>query len=272
MLKIGIFSKLSRISIRMLRHYDEIGLLMPSETDGLTGYRYYTEGQLPTAGWIVALRDMGFGLSAIAELLGGMEDAQALSRILSIKRSELQEEAEAVNRRMLLLETAMNRLRKDGTMMNFNVTLKMMPELYVASVRMSIPTYQEEGMLWQTLMRETAPLHIQDTDPSYALAIFHDGEFKEAEVDVEVQKSVKGRYQDTAHVTFKTTPAVEIASCTYKGSYDKMGEVNAAVAGWVEQNGYEMSGLSFNIYHVSPHEASNPEEFVTEVCYPVKTK
>ena len=42
MLKIGYFSKLSRISIRMLRHYDEIGLLKPAEIDPFTGYRYYS--------------------------------------------------------------------------------------------------------------------------------------------------------------------------------------------------------------------------------------
>lgn len=45
MLKIGDFSKLSRISIRMLRHYDEIGLLVPASTDSFTGYRYYGEAQ-----------------------------------------------------------------------------------------------------------------------------------------------------------------------------------------------------------------------------------
>ena len=39
--QIGEFSKLSRISIRMLRHYDEIGLLVPEETDPWTGYRRY---------------------------------------------------------------------------------------------------------------------------------------------------------------------------------------------------------------------------------------
>ena len=63
MLKIGEFSKLSRVSVRMLRHYDEVGLLAPSEVDSMTGYRYYSERQLITAGRIAALRALGFGLS-----------------------------------------------------------------------------------------------------------------------------------------------------------------------------------------------------------------
>ena len=46
MLRIGEFSKLSRVSIRMLRHYDDIGLLKPAEIDHFTGYRYYREEQL----------------------------------------------------------------------------------------------------------------------------------------------------------------------------------------------------------------------------------
>lgn len=56
MLKIGEFSKLSRVSVRMLRHYDEVGLLAPSEVDPMTGYRYYSERQLIAAGRIAALR------------------------------------------------------------------------------------------------------------------------------------------------------------------------------------------------------------------------
>ena len=63
MLKIGDFSKLSRVSIRMLRHYDEIGLLAPGKVDAFTGYRYYGEEQLPTIYRINALKEMGFGLA-----------------------------------------------------------------------------------------------------------------------------------------------------------------------------------------------------------------
>lgn len=78
MLKIGEFSKLTRVGIRMLRHYDEIGLLHPLETDVLTGYRYYSEKQLPVAARIAAFKDMGFGLTDICTLLGGYEDKAAL--------------------------------------------------------------------------------------------------------------------------------------------------------------------------------------------------
>lgn len=272
MLKIGDFSKLSRVSIRMLRHYDEIGLLTPANTDNFTAYRYYAEDQLPVAGRIAALKDMGFSLSAIGEILKSYDNPLALAEFLAVKHTEVQADAEEASRRLLLLEAAISWLRKDGTMMKYDVVLKTIPERTVASVRKIIPAYEQEGMLWGILMQETAPLKLQDSGPNYAFAVFHDREYKESDVDVEVQKSVKGNYKNTENVLFKTEPAVDIASATCKGSYDQMSEINEAVANWVQTNGYEFCGAMFNIYHVSPHETQNPDEYVTEVCYPVKKK
>ncbi|WMC91433.1 MerR family transcriptional regulator [Kineothrix sp. MB12-C1] len=272
MLKIGDFSKLSRISIRMLRHYDELGLLMPKTIDNFTGYRYYAEDQLPVASRIASLKDMGFGLSAIGEILKNYEDPQALSEFLTVKQAEVQADAEEARRRLLLLDTAIKRLRKDETAMTYNVTLKTLPERYVASVRKVIPSYDQEGMLWNIMMTETASLKLQPADNCYSLAIFHDEGYKENDVDVEIQGIVKGTYQNTENVVFKTMPAVEIASATYKGSYEQLTAVNHAVANWVNDNDYKFDGAMFCIYHVSPAQTQNPDEYVTEVCYPVKKK
>lgn len=272
MLKIGDFSKLSRISIRMLRHYDEIGLLAPEMTDSFTGYRYYSEAQLTAANRITALKDMGFGLAVIAEMTRGAKNPEAFVERLLAKRAETEGQIDLARRRLRLLDTMVQRIREDDTAMNYNVTLKELPERYVASVRQRIPTYEQEGLLWKILMEETAPLHMQDGDPCYTMAVFHDGEYQETQVDVEVQKTVKGSYANTKNVVFKTEPALLIASATYQGGYDQMTAVNEAVANWVEDNGYVFGGQAFNIYHVSPYETQNPDEFVTEVCYPVKKK
>ena len=83
MLKIGEFSKLSRVSVRMLRHYDEIGLLKPAETDRFTDYRYYREDQLPIAGRITALKDMGFSLADIVRILAVYDDRDRLEQFFS---------------------------------------------------------------------------------------------------------------------------------------------------------------------------------------------
>lgn len=272
MLKIGEFSKLSRVSIRSLRRYDEAGLLAPASIDPFTGYRYYSERQLPTANRIKAFRDMGFPLAAVREVLECYDDPGALERCLLLQRASVQEVIEKAQRQLRLLDTALERLRKDEAMMKYDVTIKTIPERHVASVRQIIPSYDREGDLWHIYCQETARMNIQDGDPVLCTAVYYDGEFKDRDVDVEIQKNVMGTYPDTEHVKFKTVPAVQVASATFRGSYSKISEVNEAVAAWVEDNGWTFDGLFFNIYHVSPHETRNSDEFVTEVCYPVKRK
>ena len=272
MLKIGDFSKLSRVSVRMLRYYDEIGLLKPAEIDRFTDYRYYSEAQLPTVCRITALRDMGFGLADVCAILPIYDDRERLDDFLAARQAELEQQRDDVAQRLRLLDTTIERLRKDEKQMNYDVTIKTLPERQVASVRQILPCYDREGDLWHIFVRETALLHIQDGDPALCISVYHDGEYKEADVDVEIQKTVKGTYPDTEHVKFKTIPPVTVASATFQGPYRQIGEVNQAVASWVEDNGYAFDGLFFNIYHVSPHETRNPEEFVTEVCYPVRKR
>lgn len=272
MLKIGDFSKLSWISIRMLRHYDEIGLLKPEKVDTFTGYRYYDEVQLVTAGRIQALKNMGFGLSVIQEIMEKYSDAGELERFLSVKRQEIEEEGKQLMQKLHLLDSTIRWLRKDGTIMGYDVTLKTLPEHYVASVRKIIPTYAEEGTLWEILRKETASMHLQECSPSYAAAIMHDGEYKEKDVDVEIQRAVAGTCSDTEHVKFKTVPPVLIASVTFQGGYEQITQVSSTVAKWIRDNGYEYDGVSFNIYHAGPGETQNPDEYITEICYPVKKK
>ena len=271
MLKIGDFSKLSRVSIRMLRYYDEIGLLKPAETDRFTDYRYYSESQLPTVCRITALRDMGFKLAEVGAVLAEYDDPAALERHLTALRADLTRQQEDTARRIQLLDTAMKRLRKEETM-EYNITVKTLPERYAATCRMTIPRYEDEGRVWGVLCRETDHMHLVPSDPCYCCVTFLDGEYKEADVEVEAQKTVKGAYPDTEHVKFRTLPAVTYAGCTFKGGYEQINDVIAALTAWVEANGYQYDGPMFDIYHVSPHETDDPSQFVTEVCYPVKKK
>jgi len=269
MLKIGEFSKLSRVSIRMLRYYDDIGLLKPVQIDRFTGYRYYEPKQLTTIGRITALKDMGFSLSDIVEILAIYEDGDKLRVYLDKRQRELNALSEQTAHQMLLLETAKTRLRKE-TKMNYNVTIKTIPERYAATLQMTIPRYEDEGMVWQVMCEETDAMNLIPAEPCLAAVTYLDGEFKEENVELVAWKTVKGIYPDTEHVKFKTLPEVKVASCTVKGSYEQMNACYAAVIAWVNENGYTAAGPMFNIYHVSPNETQNPDEFVTEVCYPIE--
>ena len=267
MLKIGEFSKLSRISIRMLRHYDDIGLLKPAEIDDFTGYRYYHEEQLLTIGRIISLKDMGFALADIIKILDNYDDKEKMDAFLSERQKELSKLSKETEYKLMLLETARKRLRKEQKM-SFDVTVKTIPERYAATVHMVVPHYEDEGMAWNMMGECKEPLI--PADPCYAIAEFLDDEFKEENVEIVVSMAVKGKYQDTEHVKFKTLPAVKVASCIIKGNYDQMGEAYATVASWIKANGHKMNGPMFNIYHVSPAQTKNPEEYVTEACFPIE--
>ena len=266
MLKIGDFSKLSRVSIRMLRHYDDIGLLKPAQIDDFTGYRYYREDQLFVIGRITALKDMGFALADIVRILEIYDDQEQLDVFFAERQKELSEQAKETEYKLMLLDTARKGLRKEHKM-SFDVNIKTIPERYAATVHMIVPRYEDEGMAWAA-MRECKNL-IPD-EPCYAIAEFLDDEFKEENVDLVVSMSVKGKYEDTEHVKFKTLPAVKVASCIIKGSYDQMTEAYATLVAWINKNGYKMNGPMFNIYHVSPAQTQNPDEYVTEACFPVE--
>ncbi len=256
----------------MLRRYDEIGLLRPCETDPFTGYRYYREDQLLLAGRIRSLQDMGFSLAAVGEMLPCLGDPARMEQFFRIREAELKAEIETASVRLRLLETAGNRLRKDEPLMNISVLVKTIPERTAATLRMTLPSYADEGKAWDILCAETDGLNLIPDDPCLCCIVFHDSEFKESDVDVEIQKTVAGTYPDTEHVRFRTLPAVTAACGIYNGSYDGLDDAIRTVAEWVGANGYEFDGPAFLIYHVSPHETDDPAEFVTEICYPVKLK
>lgn len=271
MLKIGEFSKLTQVSVRMLRHYDEIGLLKPAEIDCFTDYRYYKEEQLPAMCRIKALKDMGFSLADIVRIMQLDGNSAALDDFLESRRAELCATLAETEYRLKLIDIAKNKLRKAETT-KYNPTIKTFPARYAATLRTIIPRYEGKGTVWALLCMETDPLNMSPADPCLCGVTFLDGEYKEKDVEVEAWKTVKGSYADTEHVRFRTLPEVTVVSYTCKGGYEQMGEVNTALLEWIAATGCRPNGPMFNIYHVNPHETSNPEEFITEVCYPIEKR
>jgi len=272
MIRIGDFSKLSKVSIRMLRHYNEIGLLAPVYVDEATAYRYYGAEQLSTVNRIQVLKEMGFSLATIKEILVTYHDADSLRNYLRVQLSQMKQEAEIMEKRLLLLENTLNRIGVDDKYMNYTVTIKEIPQRYVASLRKIIPSYNDESILWGQMGEETKAQNLQMANPSYSLAVFHDEGYKESDVDVEIQVAVAGTYSDTDNVRFKTVEAIAVASAVVNGGYDQLTPVNEAIATWVTDNNYDFNSAMFCIYHVSPGNDPNPENWVTEICYPVSKK
>src|SRR5262245_3817424 len=89
MLRIGDFAKLSQVSVKALRFYDEIGLLKPTFVDRATGYRYYAPNLLSRLNRILAFKEMGLSLTEILQLLQTDLSDEQLRAMLERKRSDL---------------------------------------------------------------------------------------------------------------------------------------------------------------------------------------
>ena len=272
MLKIGDFSRLSNTSVRMLRHYDEVNLLKPVMIDPNTGYRYYDIYQLDVISQISRYKELGISLIGIREILESKGDLDFIKKYLAIRMAELNEESQKIKNQMLLLESTSNILEKDNGYMQYSVTLKTIPEREVVSLRRIIPSREEEGMLWIELDKEINKQKISLSKDCHSLAIYHDGEYKDTDIDVELQTAINGGGKDCDSIKFFTAPGQKVVSVTFRGSYEQRPQVSRAIAAWLETSDYTMDGPMISIFHVTPYETPEPDNWVTEVCYTVRKK
>jgi len=100
MLSIGHFARHGRVSVRMLRHYDAIGLLQPAYVDQVTGYRSYDAEQLSRLNRIVALKDLGFTLQQVQSILDDIVSVEELRGMLRLRQAELQSQIATDTARM----------------------------------------------------------------------------------------------------------------------------------------------------------------------------
>lgn len=269
MLRIGEFSMLTRISIHMLRHYDEIGLLVPHFVDVNSGYRYYLEDQLPVANAVRALKEMGFSLEKIKSVFEADSDNVKIREKLKTCIDEKKKEIEQGEKQLLLLENTLKSMVDGSPLLNNVVTVKEIPERMVVSYRQIIPSYAHEGTLWNALDEQIASQKIKYSRPSFNIAVFYEKELGEEGVDVEVQRGIVEVHQETEKLSFRVIKPVLAATLTYKGKYDWLAEANIRIENWIRENHFERSGPIFNIYHVSPETETDPKNMITEVCFPI---
>jgi DNA-binding transcriptional MerR regulator len=148
MLKIGDFSKLTQVSVRMLRYYDNQNLLKPSRIDPVTGYRMYDVGQVAELQKIVLLRDLGFGVNEIAETLQNWDDMSLIQRLRD-KIGETEAVIAGQMRRIENIEKAITHIENREIDKHYNVIIKAIPPIKVISLRRKMLDYFDEGLLWQ---------------------------------------------------------------------------------------------------------------------------
>jgi DNA-binding transcriptional MerR regulator len=85
---IGTVARLAQVSVRTLRHYDDLGLLTPAWVDPRSGYRYYTPDQVLRLHRILVLRDLGVPLTEIGQLVNDEVSSEQLRGILRLRQAE----------------------------------------------------------------------------------------------------------------------------------------------------------------------------------------
>jgi effector-binding domain-containing protein len=270
MLKIGDFSRLSRVSIETLRHYDAIGLLKPAEVDKFTGYRYYAFHQLGRLNRILALKDLGLSLEQIAPVLEGELSAEQLRGMLKLKRAEIEQRIGAEQERLARVEARLRQIELETQMPNHEVVIKKVESLRVAALRAVIPAYKDQGPLWGELYQTLGPHHAQFAGP--CITVYYDEGYKESDVDVEACQPMRGAVPVAGRVTAHELPGATMASVIHTGPYATIGEAYNALNRWVDANGYRIVGPVREVNLQPPAEAGlqTDPNTVTEIQFPVE--
>ncbi|WP_164515060.1 GyrI-like domain-containing protein [Paenibacillus lentus] len=193
-------------------------------------------------------------------------------KFLNMQAAQLQEEINEKQDKLLLINSMIKHLNSQKDASKYTVTVKKIPQRRVVYLRAQIRQYQDETLLWRRLSKIIHDQNIRLSYPHFNIAVFHEEDVQNQKIDVEVQKSISGDYENLQEANLKISKEQTVASFIYEGSYNKLSEVNETVAHWILDNDYELNGSQFNIYHISPEEANESADLLTEICFPVKKK
>lgn len=268
-LKIGEFSKIMQVTVKTLRHYERKGLLVPSEVDQWTGYRYYSIGQMQRFNTIRGLQRQGFTLSEIKELL---EDGAQMPSIdlLTRKIDETEQQLRVLveRRRQLLKWMDSHKLVK--TKEQFSI--QPLPEIIVASHREVIPDYTFLGSLCvEKIGPEMQRLGCKCPPPGYCFTIEHNEEFCHTNIDIEYCEQVEEMGIDNAIIQFKRLDAVPKALfMKHIGPYERFYESFAKAFAYMEELGYRIGGSPRTCYIDGAWNQDDPEQWLSIIQIPIE--
>lgn len=273
MFNIGKFSQLVRVSPRMLRHYEKCGLFFPAEIDKINGYRLYSATQIPLILRIVSLRDMGFSIEEISDILDSFEEKDNMDKVLNRKFNEIQGKIAEENRKIEMLKGTLHRIEKGNyTTTCENVILKEIPKIQVLSLREVVSDYSYQEQLWERLYSFIGENSMYPILEEAAIALYHEMEYKEQDVDIEVAVPVKEMGKSLGSFVFKELEPIDLAATVIcNGPYEKiLPEGEGLLAKWIEENDYEIIGSERAYAMRHPGNEQDPNNYLTEIQIPVK--
>lgn len=284
MFRISDFSRLTRVTVKALRHYDRLGLLKPVRVDDQTGYRYYAARQAGDVARILALKDLGFSLDAVGDLLGRRADHASLARLLEAKRAEIEGRLEADRARLRQVEASLKDLASGARVLTVDVVLRESPPARVAARRAKVAEL-DDGVeeLFEALEADVAKAGVRASGPP--ILLYLDRDHREQDARVEVCVPVLSDARSAGRSAIKTLPGVPRAACVlYRGSYEQWGGVMQGLLAWLQARRLTPSGpvrevfLQFGTRDEKGHQippaylVDDASDLLTEMQIPVKRR
>lgn len=270
MLKIGEFAQLGQVSIATLRHYDQFGLLKPSALDPCTGYRYYSLAQLPRLHRIVTLKDLGFPLHQIAQLLEDNLSLEQLQTLFRLKQAHIQQVIDMEQARLTRVAARLQQIEQEGSMPAHEMLLKLVDPLLVAAIRKNVSVGDDLTQSYEALFRYTDQHGLPRTHPRLLLwysrfEVRDNGVYADVELAIPVRTALPANEQ----VNVRTLPGGLMACTVHSGYALSLGQAHIALHRWLSENKYRLIGPPRQV-HLQLAEPTNPGYAITEIQFPVE--
>ncbi|MFD8144651.1 MerR family transcriptional regulator [Streptomyces sp. NPDC059708] len=270
MFTIGDFARHGRVSVRMLRHYDATGLLRPAHVDPHNGYRHYTAAQLARLNRIIALKDLGFTLQQVHDIVDEKVGTEELRGMLRLRRAELETAVAAAGARLVQVEARLRAIESEGRMPADDVVIKSLPAVRVAELTATAGSFDPEdigpviGPLYDELFRRLGAAGITPTGPG--VAYYEDAPEGGGRISVHAGVQVSAPLQDGPFRVLDLPPVEQAATIVHRGSMDTVLPSAQTLARWIDAHGYRSAGYPREINLECPE---NRDEWVTELQAPV---
>jgi len=275
MFRIGDFSRIARVSARLLRFYDEIGLLAPAQADRQTGYRYYTVAQLAQLNRITVLKELGFSLEQIGHMLKAPPQADDLRRMLLLRRNDAERALEQEAQRLRNIETRIAQIESEGSLSADDVVERAEPARRLLSVRRQVASFAEaRGLI--PVLREHSRTLLPRAHGCQLVVVAHAPQFESDELDVEFGYAVEQLDLAAPHkgspLALRELPAVaRMAVCVRVGLPEDAHLVTAKIGRFVAANGDALDGPSREVF-LQPPDPQRMHESVVEMQFPVQRR
>lgn len=264
---IGRFSQICRLTVKALRLYDEMGLLRPAMVDADTGYRYYSLAQAADAEQIQLLRSLEVPLDEIQTIL--------TERDAGLRRAWLDRHRERIEARIAGHQRVLNSLRillsGEGEEMDYEIKIRTLEAQPMVSIRTRTSLAELAGVMGRAygeLYGYLGELGVRPAGPP--LVLYHDPEFKEDDLDVEIGVPASERVPSRGSVITGELPAGTVAYTMHPGPYGEIGAAYRAVLAWMQTRGHESAGPPREVYLVGPGQAESETEYRTELNWPIR--